>query len=532
MARHFSPSSLIVTAASVTLAAGWTMATGFGWFDELDHATVASGLTPDSATAQIAAAYALALHPWILWLVLAGVAVWALQRRLRNLGIGLLLAIAVGQGLSWALKFALGRQRPHSELNVITNAGYAYPSGHMIAATVTAAMLTATVVVTRQSRTRQRWAGAIGGVLIIATAIDRWIMNAHWLSDIIGGVLLGAAATCAALIGAGVRILPDDPIAALEEAARLRTRPEPEPGVAKKRCAIIYNPTKVLDRATFQRHIEFELDERGWDRPIWLETTADDPGRQMAQVAIRKKVDLVLGAGGDGTIRVICGELAGTGIRFGIIPAGTGNLLARNLGVPLDEPSALRVAFDGVAKPIDLVQITTDDSDRPEACAVMAGIGIDAAIMENTDADLKKVVGSAAYFVAAAQHADHPPLPVSISVDGGAPFKRRASVLLIGNVGLLQGGIHMIPGAMADDGELDLLVASPRTLRDWARLTSRVLTRRAKASEEGLDLIRAKKVEIVAERRDAFQLDGDTEGHCTRMTAEIQPAALQLMLPQ
>ena len=101
----------------------------------------------------------------------------------------------------------------------------------------------------------------------------------------------------------------------------------------------------------------------------------------MTEQAVRENVDLVLGAGGDGTIRVICSGLAHTGIPFGLIPAGTGNLLARNIGIPLDEVAALDVAFDGVDKAVDLVRLQVDDQP-PDHFAVMAGIGLDAVIME------------------------------------------------------------------------------------------------------------------------------------------------------
>ncbi|GAB3625038.1 hypothetical protein GCM10027418_31250 [Mariniluteicoccus endophyticus] len=533
MTRRPSPYATAITAATVTAAVAWTLLVALGVFDGIDRATVHRGLVPDSPVAQIASAFALTFHPWILFAVLGGIAVWANQRRMRNLAIAQALAIVLGWGGYLLLKLVLHRARPDTPLRVITHSGYAYPSGHMVAVTVVGAMVVATLTVTRQSRTVQWWGRGIAVALLVLVGMDRWAMNAHWFSDIVGGVLYGAAVTSVALVAASVRVLPKDPIGAIEQAVLHRPTPEPEPGTPPKRCAIVYNPTKVLDRATFQRHVEYELESRGWDRPIWLETTRHDPGHQMTQVAVRKKVDLVLGAGGDGTIRVICDELADTGIPFGIIPAGTGNLLCRNLGIPLDEPSALRVAFDGVPTPTDLVRITVDDEDDGEACAVMAGIGIDAAIMEKTDADLKKVVGSGAYFLSAAQNANHPPLPVTITVDDGEPFRRRASVLLVGNVGILQGGIQIIPGARADDGLLDLLVASPRTVADWARLTRKVLTRRAQAGgDDRMDLIQARRVEIVADRRDAYQLDGDTEGRCQKMVAEVMPGTLQLMLPR
>ena len=242
----------------------------------------------------------------------------------------------------------------------------------------------------------------------------------------------------------------------------------------------------------------------------------------MTEQAVRENVDLVLGAGGDGTIRVICSGLAHTGIPFGLIPAGTGNLLARNIGIPLDEVAALGVAFDGVDKAVDLVRLTVDDRP-PDHFAVMAGIGLDAVIMEGTDPKMKKAVGSAAYFVSAAQNANHPAMHATIAVDDEPPVKRRAHLIVVGNVGFLLANIQLIPGARADDGKLDVLVASPRSLRDWVRLTTRVLTRRPKPDEQ-LDRLTGRRVTITVEERDQFQLDGDTVGECNTLTAEVVPA--------
>ena len=187
-------------------------------------------------------------------------------------------------------------------------------------------------------------------MLILAVAFDRWFLGAHHIGDIDrwcparrvrGHVLAGR------LRGVG----PDPAHGGRRDrprAARGRcTRP---PTADQKRCAVIYNPVKVTDWAVFRRHVEYELKTRGWARPLWLETTIDDPGRAQTAQAVAEGVDLVLGAGGDGTIRVICSGLAGTGIPFGVVAAGTSNLLARNLGIPRDEAAALRVAFDGAGQ--------------------------------------------------------------------------------------------------------------------------------------------------------------------------------------
>jgi diacylglycerol kinase (ATP) len=241
-------------------------------------------------------------------------------------------------------------------------------------------------------------------------------------------------------------------------------------------------------------------------------------------------VDLVLGAGGDGTIRVICSGLADTGIPFGLIPAGTGNLLARNIGIPLDEGAALDVAFEGHDMPIDLVELRVDDGP-PDHFAVMAGIGIDAVIMQSTNADLKKAVGSAAYFVAAAQNANHPPLHATIQIDDQPPFRRKAHVFVIGNVGYLQANIPLIPDAKPNDGLLDVLVASPRGMSDWIKITTRVLTRQRR-TDAALDRLTGRKVRIRVEEREHYQLDGDTAGECSAMTAEVRPSALVLRVPR
>ena len=186
----------------------------------------------------------------------------------------------------------------------------------------------------------------------------------------------------------------------------------------------------------------------------------------MTAQAVREGVDLVLGAGGDGTIRVICSGLAGTGIPFGLIPAGTGNLLARNIGIPLDEARRPRRRLRRRGQADRPGQDHASTAATPDHFAVMAGIGIDAVIMEGTNPDLKKAVGSAAYFVSAAQQRQPP--GAAHHHPGRRPRRRcerRAHVIVVGNVGYLQANIPLIPDAKPDDGLLDVLVASPRTAR-------------------------------------------------------------------
>ena len=528
MVRRPLPLSAVSVAVVLGLAfVVWTgLVLAFPPVATLDRLLLAPPLRPGSALAQISAAFSLLTYPGLVFAAVAGLAIWAWQRRLRQLCLALVLMIVLGWGGYGLVKVVVRRARPDGALDVLTAHGYAYPSGHMTAIVCGTIAVGAAMAVTRQPvRTRFAWQVAAIAI-VVAVGADRWVTSAHWFSDLVGGVLLGGLVATVSLLLAGVHVpLPHDFVT---EIARARA-PLPDDHVTR-RAAVIYNPVKVVDWVTFRRQVEYELRSRGWERTLFLETTPEDPGHAMTAQAVREGVDLVLGAGGDGTIRVICSGLADTGIPFGLIPAGTGNLLAKNIGIPLDGALALDVALDGEDKPIDLVGVTMDHHTR-HTFAVMAGIGIDAAIMEGTNADLKKAVGSAAYFLSAAQHTQHKALLTRIQVDDGPTVERLAHVILVGNVGFLQGNLPLIPDARPDDGLLDVLIASPVTFRDWARVFTRVVTRR-KHGDEQLDRFTGRRVTITVDRRDAYQLDGDTAGECRTMTAEIRPGALVVRVPR
>lgn len=522
--RRRRTSSIIITVSFGVAFIAWSLLLFHSpalW--ALDERLVAPPLDPMSIAAQVMAAFALLTWPGLEYIALACLAVWAFRRRLRALATALLLTVALGWGSADLLKVIIARPRPADHLDVITAIGYSYPSGHMVGVVASCVAVGAIFRVIRRSpEARLRWmVGAL--VLIALVGFNRWFLGAHHIGDLIGGALLGAFVASFSLVVCGVTV-PTPHIDVVEIVRERQVAASPPPAAPLKRCAVIYNPVKVVDSVVFRRHVEYELTSRGWGPPLWLETTVDDPGRAQTAQAVAERVDLVLGAGGDGTIRVICSGLAGTGIPFGLIPAGTSNLLARNLGIPRDEAAALRVALDGHGKTIDLVRLTADGGSE-DYFAVMAGVGVDAVIMQDTNPDLKKTVGSAAYFVSAAKNANHPALHATIRVDNQPPIRRKAAVIVVGNVGLLPSGILLIPDAKPDDGLLDVLVASPRTLRDWTRLITQVLARRQRDDEQ-LDRLTGRRVEITVEPRDQYQMDGDTVGDCARLVAEVVPGAL------
>lgn len=217
--------------------------------------------------------------------------------------------------------------------------------------------------------------------------------------------------------------------------------------------------------------------EDGWQEPLVIETTEEDPGHGQARQALDAGVDLVIAAGGDGTVRCVAEELAESGTLLALVPLGTGNLLARNLDIAVDDPdAAVEAAFRGTERSIDIVHVTVDRAQDAHVFLVMAGIGYDAAIMSDTRDDLKDKVGWLAYVDAGIRNLPGKPTRTTISVDGGKPFERRLRSVMGGNCGKIMGGLEIFPGAKIDDGLMDLMTVAPRGR--WAGWRSSVSSSR------------------------------------------------------
>ena len=289
---------------------------------------------------------------------------------------------------------------------------------------------------------------------------------------------------------------------------------------------MIVNPIKVPD--DFRRTVETAVTERGVDIAVWLETTEDDAGVTMAQRAIKDAVDLVVVAGGDGTVRVVCAELAGTDIPVAVLPAGTGNLLARNLGISLDMDDALTEVLDGTERRIDSVQIEGDEltTDR---FVVMAGLGLDAAIIADAPDGLKKRVGWAAYVMSTIKNLNHPSVRVEIIVDDQPPVRRRARTVVIGNVGTLQANIPLLPEAVPDDGLINAVVLAPRRVAQWPRLALSLVVKSMR--EEHVQRFTGRRIQVTAAKTVRRELDGDTIADGRSLSASVDPSALVVRVP-
>ncbi len=288
---------------------------------------------------------------------------------------------------------------------------------------------------------------------------------------------------------------------------------------------LVMNPTKVDSAAALRRMVSHACRQRGRPEPLVLETTVDDPGEQMVRRAVEQGAELVLSAGGDGTVMAVSRGLAGSEVPLGLLPMGTGNLLARNLSLPLELEAALEVALDGRSRRLDLGMLSTEQGVPPEGFVVMAGVGFDAAMMADAPARLKSVAGWAAYLVSGVRHLRDPPMQVELTVDDQEPVRRAARSVVVGNVGMLQAGLQLMPDARPDDGLLDVVVLSPRGLLDWARVVVRLAARRTDLDRD-VEHFQGAHVQVRTTGEHPLQIDGDPVGSTDLLVIDVQPGAL------
>ncbi|NJP33405.1 diacylglycerol kinase [Micromonospora sp. HSS6-12] len=290
------------------------------------------------------------------------------------------------------------------------------------------------------------------------------------------------------------------------------------------RSAVVVNPVKVADPDELRRTVDDVLAAAGWPEPLWFETTVDDPGQGQTAEAVRAGVDVVFVCGGDGTVMSCVSALVGTDVALAVLPQGTGNLLAANLGLSNDLAAGLGVAIERGRRLLDVGQV------EERYFTVMAGMGFDAQMLAATSETTKKRIGWPAYVVGAARHLRDRPMRVSIRIDDQQPLRRRARSVLVANVGRLQGGVRLLTGAEPDDGYLDVAVLTPRTLRHWLALGWAVVRRQDRVPR--MEVFRGRRVEITSNRPQPRELDGDLIEPGRTLKAEIRRRALWLCVPQ
>jgi diacylglycerol kinase (ATP) len=266
------------------------------------------------------------------------------------------------------------------------------------------------------------------------------------------------------------------------------------------------------------------LAEHGVEDPLWAEVDKSRKAPKQLKRLLGEGVDVVFVWGGDGMAQRSVDVLAGTDVPMAIVPAGTANLLATNLGIPKDIEAAVQTGLAGPRRRIDAIRM------NDERFAVMAGAGFDADMIRGADGGLKDRFGRAAYLWTGAKSFRQPPFTAKITVDSSPWFGGEASCILAGNVGALFAGVQVFEDAEPDDGLLDIAVVTADGMAQWARTVGRTIA----GTPDRSPFFRSTKgrsVSVKLDRKVRYELDGGDRSKIKSYDLEVEPHAVTICVP-
>lgn len=313
-------------------------------------------------------------------------------------------------------------------------------------------------------------------------------------------------------------------------------------------AAVIFNPSKV-SRDALEPSIASAAAAAGYSDTMWLETTVEDAGVAQTREAVAAGATVVMAAGGDGTVRAVAHALRNTDVPLALLPSGTGNVLAYNLNMAKTSlEDAATIAFSGVRRLIDVGEISleaTDGKVSQHSFLVAAGLGLDAATMEETSSAAKARVGVLAYAEGGIRAAiKSKRTEIRVRIDNRKAFSTKVHTIMIANCGQYPPFFVLLPDADIDDGVLDIIYAGPRTFFGWVRLWGRVavdnrIIMHQRGSRRGVswkawkssafELTRGRTITIAPETPMPCQIDGDTFGDVRRAQCSIENRCLAVM---
>jgi diacylglycerol kinase family enzyme len=315
------------------------------------------------------------------------------------------------------------------------------------------------------------------------------------------------------------------------------------------RAALVYNPVKVKSAPELIAAVANRSARAGWADPLILPTSVEDPGQGITRTALARAATVVLVAGGDGTVRAVSEAMRGSGVPLAIVPSGTGNLLARNLQLPLAGHEAMiDAAFDGSVLPIDIgiAEITRASGEQEShAFVVMAGMGLDAAMIANTNPRMKKHLGWVAYVDGAARSLPSAkPFRLAYQMDGLSLHMAKVNSVLFANCGALPAGIDLVPDGLVDDGLLDVALIEARGPFGWlavwrklwwhnsvlakSRMGRKVV---ARAHNQAIRYLVGAEAEAASPEPQPVELDGDEFGVAARIRGRVDRGGLLVAAP-
>ena len=288
------------------------------------------------------------------------------------------------------------------------------------------------------------------------------------------------------------------------------------------KVAVVADPSKPLGGGVLE--LRRVLERAGVADPLWHEVAKSRKAPAAVKRALADGAELLFAWGGDGLVQRCIDVLAGTDVPLAVLPAGTSNLLATNLNLPSDIAEAVAIGLGGERRRIDVGRI------NGERFAVMAGSGIDAAMIHDADGTLKDRLGRVAYVWAGLKNLRSEPFGAEVKVDGVTWFKGDVTCVLVGNLGGLFGGIEVFGDARPDDGKLEVGVVTADGFAQWARTAARTVVAAADASPF-VQATKAEAVKVKLNTKVLYELDGGDRTKTKSFKVKVEPAAVTICVP-
>lgn len=297
--------------------------------------------------------------------------------------------------------------------------------------------------------------------------------------------------------------------------------------MSKRKATLISNPKtgRYVSRRQTIEALASDLSSRGVDVELKLTSGPGDATRIAAKAANNGSTDVIV-AGGDGTINEAIQGMVGTKARLGILPRGTANVLARELGLPMNLHEAIAIAARGKSRQVYFGVAIDETNNTRRYFALMAGIGLDASVVRRVQPSLKKRIGKGAFWISGLSHlATWNPRSFTLEIDGAS---YSATFAAIGKAARYGGDLMITPRASLDKPEFEVCIIETFSRIRYLQFLSYAMREGMPQDKKGVRFIKTRSVSAVGNA--AVQVDGEIIGQLP-MRFEISPHSLEVIVP-